>query len=190
MAMHKTRNTGTGNGMRGTRGMGGMLYFGECRQIFRGMSPNIPENVLKHPGECGQTFRRMSPNIRRMSPNIPGNVLKHSGECHQTFRRMSSNILENVVKHSGKYPQTFRAISPNIPGNVPKRSGECLQITIVNSECFTVHYVLISSIKVSIYIVSQFPRTYSLRIQKKHSSLSFPVLLLWSRSSISHSCSQ
>ena len=28
-AMYKTRNTGTGNGMRGTRGMGGMLHSGE-----------------------------------------------------------------------------------------------------------------------------------------------------------------
>ena len=37
MAMYKTRNTGTGNGMRGTREMGGMLYSGECRQTFPGM---------------------------------------------------------------------------------------------------------------------------------------------------------
>ena len=68
-AMYKTRNTGTGNGMRGTRGMGEMLYSGECRQTFRGMSPNIPGNVTKHSGECCQTFREMS-------PNIPGNVVK------------------------------------------------------------------------------------------------------------------
>ena len=60
-AMYKTRNTGTGNGMRGKRGIGGM-------------SPNIPENVAKHSGECHQTFRGMS-------PNIPGNVAKHSGKC-------------------------------------------------------------------------------------------------------------
>ena len=51
-AMYKTRNTGTGNGMRGTRGLGGMLYSGECHQIFRGISPNIPGNVVKHSGEC------------------------------------------------------------------------------------------------------------------------------------------
>ena len=62
LAMYKTRNTGTGNGMRGTRGMGGMLYSGECRQTFRGMSSNIPGNVAKHSGECPQTFRGMSPN--------------------------------------------------------------------------------------------------------------------------------
>ena len=48
----KNRNTGTGNGMRGTRGIGGMLYSGECCQIFRecretfwGMFSNIPGNV-------------------------------------------------------------------------------------------------------------------------------------------------
>ena len=54
--MHKKRNTGTGNGMRGTRGMGGNVIFWE-------MSPNIPGDVLKHSGECRQTFWGMSPNI-------------------------------------------------------------------------------------------------------------------------------
>ena len=69
-AMYKTRNTGTGNA-----GMGEMLYTGECRQIFRGISPNIPGNVVKH----------------------PGNVAKHSGECSRTFRVMLSNIPGNVL---------------------------------------------------------------------------------------------
>ena len=59
--MYKTRNTGTGNGMPGTRGMG------ECY---------IPENVTKHSGECRQIFRGMSSNIQ-------GNVPEHSGECRQ-----------------------------------------------------------------------------------------------------------
>ena len=45
-AMYKTRNAGTGNGMWGTRGMGEMLYSGECHQT-----------VTKHSGECCQTFR-------------------------------------------------------------------------------------------------------------------------------------
>ena len=57
--MYKTRNTGTGKGMRGTRGIGGMLYSGEYRQTFRGMSPNIPGNVSKHSGEYRQRFRGM-----------------------------------------------------------------------------------------------------------------------------------
>ena len=86
------RNTGTGNGirgMRGTRGMGEMLYSGnvtkhsgERRQTFQGMSSNILGNVAKYSGECRKTFLGMS-------PNIPGNVLIYSGECHQTFRGMS-----------------------------------------------------------------------------------------------------
>ena len=40
--MYKTRNTGTGNGMRG---MEGMLYSGECPETVWGMSSNIPGNV-------------------------------------------------------------------------------------------------------------------------------------------------
>ena len=59
MAMYKTWNTGTGNGMRGTRGMG------ECY---------ISGNVAKHSREYRQTFQGML-------PNIPGNLAKHSGEC-------------------------------------------------------------------------------------------------------------
>ena len=67
MAMCKTRNTGTRDGIGGTWGMGGMLHSGECRQTFRGMSSNISGNVAKHSGECRQIFRGIS-------SNIPGNV--------------------------------------------------------------------------------------------------------------------
>ena len=88
--MCKTRNTGTGNGMRGTQGMGGMLYSGECRQIFRGMFSNIPG----------------------MSSNIPGNVAKHSGECHQILRGLLLDIPGNVIKNSGKRRQTFQGMLP------------------------------------------------------------------------------
>ena len=69
-AMYKTRNTGTAKGMRGTWGMGGILYSGEYRQILRGISSNIPGNVTKHSGKCPQTFP----------------------ECLQTFRGIPSNI--------------------------------------------------------------------------------------------------
>ena len=58
-AMYKNRNTRMGNGMRGTRRMGGILYSAECRQTFRGMFSNFLVNVLKHSGECRQTFRGM-----------------------------------------------------------------------------------------------------------------------------------
>ena len=80
-AMYNTRNTGTGNGMRGTRGMWGILYSGKSRQTFRGMSSNILGNVTKYSGECRQIFRGMI-------SNNPGNVTKHSGKCYQTFRGM------------------------------------------------------------------------------------------------------
>ena len=72
--MYKTRNTGTGNGMRRTRGMKGMLYSGKYHQKFRGMSSNIPGNIAKHSEECPQIFQEIL-------PNIPGNVVKHPGEC-------------------------------------------------------------------------------------------------------------
>ena len=50
LAMYKTRNTGTGDGMRGTRGMG---------RIY------IPGNVIKNSGECPQIFWEMFTNISR-----------------------------------------------------------------------------------------------------------------------------
>lgn len=62
-AVYKTRNTEAGNGLRETRGMGGMLYFGECRQTLRGMSHIILENVTKSSEECRETFQGMSSNI-------------------------------------------------------------------------------------------------------------------------------
>ena len=80
-AMYNTRNTGKGNGMRGTQGMWGMLYSGKCCQTFRGMSSNILGNSTKPSGECRQIFRGMI-------SSIPGNVTKTSGECRQMFRGM------------------------------------------------------------------------------------------------------
>ena len=60
-AIYKTRNTGTGDGMRETRGMRQILYSAECPQKFRAMLLNILWNVAKHSGECPQTFGGMSP---------------------------------------------------------------------------------------------------------------------------------
>ena len=87
---------------------------------------------MLYSGECRKTFWGMF-------SNIPGNVLKSSGECCQTFREMSSNIAEKVAKHSREYRQTFRRMSQNIPVNFVKLLSSLV------SECFTVHYVLISS---------------------------------------------
>ena len=79
-AMFKTRNTGTGNGMQRTWGIGGGGGVGRWKgdvifcvysQTFLGMSTNSPGNP--------QTSRVMS-------PNIPGNIAKHSRECSQTLR--------------------------------------------------------------------------------------------------------
>ena len=109
MAMYKTRNTGTGNGMQGTRGIGGMWpnipgnvlkHSGECRQTFRGMSSNISGNVTKYSGECHQTFGECHQIFRGMSPNIPGNVAKHSGECPRKIQRIFENNMWHAVKHS------------------------------------------------------------------------------------------
>ena len=83
--------------------------------IFRGMSPNIPGNVLKHSRECDQIFGGMLPNILGNVPEVPGNAGKYSRECRQTFWRMSP-------KHFGECLQTFREMSPNIPGNDLKHS--------------------------------------------------------------------
>ena len=55
LAIYKTKNTGTGNGMRGMWGT-------------RGMFTKIPGNLLEDSGECHHF-------------NIPGNVQEHSGEC-------------------------------------------------------------------------------------------------------------
>ena len=74
MAMYKSSNKRNGNGMWGTRRMGGILYSEECCwQTFWEMSPSIPRNVSKPSRECPQTFRETL-------LNIPGNVGKHSGE--------------------------------------------------------------------------------------------------------------
>ena len=91
---------------------------GSVGKLLQGMSPNIPENVVKYSGECPETFQEMS-------PNIPGNVLKHSGGCHQTFKGMSPNIQGNVLKHSGECSQTlFPGMFGDIPRNVWGHSSE------------------------------------------------------------------
>ena len=63
--------------------------------------------------------------FRGMSPNISGNVLKHSGQYRQAFRGMLPSIPGNVAKHSREYGQAFRVVLPSIPGDVAEHSGEC-----------------------------------------------------------------
>ena len=90
-AIYKTRNTGMGNGIRGTQGM------------------KIPGNVSKDSGVCSQTFWGMCIRIpanlikfRGMFLRIPGNVSKDSGECSQTFWGMCIRIPGNLIKYSGE----------------------------------------------------------------------------------------
>ena len=56
LAIYKTRNTETGNEMRGMQGT-------------RGMSTRIPGNLLEDSGECSHF-------------SIPGNTREDSGECY------------------------------------------------------------------------------------------------------------
>ena len=98
-AIYKTRNTGTGNGMRGMRGMSipgnAQEDSGECSKRFRGMLKKIPGNVHQDSGECSRRFREMF-------QKIPGNVQKDSGECSRRFRGMFKKIPRNVQKDSGE----------------------------------------------------------------------------------------
>ena len=82
-AIYKTRNTGTGNGMRGMQGT-------------RGLFTKIPGNAQEDSGECSRRFRGMS-------LKIPGNAREDSGECSRRFRGMLSKIPGNVIKDSGEF---------------------------------------------------------------------------------------
>ena len=75
-AIYKTRNTGTGNGMRGIQGT-------------RGMFTRIPGNPLEDSGECSHF-------------SILGNVREDSGECSRRFRGMLLKIPGNVIEDSGE----------------------------------------------------------------------------------------
>ena len=101
-AIYKTRNTGTGNGMREMRGM------------------SIPGNAHQDSGECSKIFRGML-------NKIPGNVQKDSGECSTRFRGMFTKIPGNVQEDSGECSRRFWGMFKKIPGNVRKDSGECWQ---------------------------------------------------------------
>ena len=76
MSIYKTRNTGTGNGMWGTRGT-------------RGMFTKIPRNLL-------EDLRVIILTSRGMFQKIPGNVQIDSVECSRRFRRMLKNISGNL----------------------------------------------------------------------------------------------
>ena len=75
MAIYKTRNTLTGNGMQEMGGTRGMFTLGNVMILtFRGMLKKIPGNVRKDSGECLKRFLGMF-------EEIPENVSKVSGKC-------------------------------------------------------------------------------------------------------------
>ena len=78
-AIYKTRNTETGNAMRG-------------------MSTRIPGNLLEDSGKCSHFS--IPGNAREdsggMLLKIPGNVPKDSEECSRRFRGMLLKIPDNV----------------------------------------------------------------------------------------------
>ena len=96
LAIYKTRNTGTGNGMRGMWGMFTRIPGNVTILIFRGMFQRIPGNVEEDSGECSRGFRGMS-------KKIPGNVQEDSGKCSKRFRGMFEEIPGNVQRDSGEF---------------------------------------------------------------------------------------
>ena len=105
-AIYKTRNIGTGNGMREMRGT-------------RGMFTRIPGNLLRIPRNIiVLTFRGMFQKIsgeclrrfRGMFEEIPGNVEEDPWECSRRFRGMFERILGNVQEGSGECSRRFRGI--------------------------------------------------------------------------------
>ena len=76
MPIYKTRNTGTGNGMRGM-------------QRMQGMFTRIPGNLLEDSGECSHF-------------SSPGNIREDSGECSRRFRGMLLKIPGNAREDSGE----------------------------------------------------------------------------------------
>ena len=118
--IYKTRNTGTGSGMRRMR-------------VTRGMFTRIPGNLLEESGECcnfnilgnveedsGESWRRFWGMLKK----IPGKVRKDSGECSRRFREMLKKIPGNVEEDSGECSKRFRGMFQKIPGNVKKEFGE------------------------------------------------------------------
>ena len=84
--IYKSRNTGTGNGMRGMQGTRGMFTMipgnlledsWECSHI------SIPGNAREDSGECSRRFRRMLSKIMGVFKKIPWNVQENCGECFQ-----------------------------------------------------------------------------------------------------------
>ena len=116
-AIYKTRNTWTGNGMRGMRSTWGMFT-------------RILGNLLEDSGEC-------------YFLNIPGNVQEDSGKCSRRFRGMFKKILGNVIKDSGECSRRFPEMLLKIPGSVPEDfGGSKFRFISWNLACFLSNFAV------------------------------------------------
>ena len=86
-AICKTRNIGTGNGMRET-GNGWMFT-------------RIPGNLLEDSGEYSRRFRRIFQKILGNVSEDPGDAQEDSRECSRRFGGMLPKIPRNVQEDSG-----------------------------------------------------------------------------------------
>ena len=103
--IYKTRNTGTGDGMRGMQGTQRMLtrgprnfledseewyhfnVWGECSKKFREMFEKFPANVMIDSLKWSRRFRRMF-------KKIPVSFIEDSGECSRGNWGMHSILKE------------------------------------------------------------------------------------------------
>ena len=138
--VYKTRNRGTGNGMRGMRGIFQSIPGNVLILIFQVMVEKIPGNVREDSGEYlrrfQETFKKIPGNaikdsgewyqkFLRMFKKIPGNAIKDFPECSRRFQGMSSKIPGNAINDSRECSRRFRGMSSKIPGNAIKDSREC-----------------------------------------------------------------
>ena len=95
-AIYKSRNTGTGNRMQGTRGMFTMISGNLLEDSWQCSHFNIPGNAREDSGE----------------------VPEDSAECYQRFRGILSKILGSVQEDSGKCSERSRGMFRKIAWNV------------------------------------------------------------------------
>ena len=142
-AIHKTRNTGMGDGMQGTRGMFTRIPGNALILAFRGMFEKIQGNVINDSKKCSRRFRGML-------LKIPGNAREDSGEWYERFRGMLEKIPgmfkkipRNIPEDSGECSSRFRVMFKQISGNVQKDSGECkFRFISWNLICFSPNFAV------------------------------------------------
>ena len=94
-AIYKSRNTGTGNRMQGTRGMFTMISGNLLENSWQCSHFNIPGNAR----EDSVKFQK-----------IPRNAIKDSGEYYQRFWGVFKKIPGNVRKDPGECSGKLRGM--------------------------------------------------------------------------------